>query len=510
MTHNDSPLHILAVDIGTSHVKAILYSNRSGIISQESEHYDTYYPRPDLVEQDPDEIFAATLKVIKRLMDSSQVSAKEITTFVFAGILQSMIAVDKNGEPLSRALNWADRRSIAQNSFLKTKMDSEVVKQRTGCTLHPMYFLSRLEWFKQEAPDVFNKTERFVSIKEFILQRLFGVKQIDYSVASGTGIWNMKAKDWDRELLSEIDISVNRFSECVETNTILSKGLKNPYATQIGLLEGTPGVIGAFDGGLAHLGSIGIDPNRISLTVSTGAALRRLVTSPRIIPGSEAWCYYLAEDNWLLGGVLHDSGNVLKWFADRMMPEFENNENAYLQLDKMARETPAGAEGLFFIPHLGGERCPHYFPDSKGLIYGLTFTHGLNHMVRAMMEGLSYNLYSVYRMLAPDLKPELVVTGGILKSPTWLKILASFFQRTLWLPRIKETTAWGAVMLAQKAIGSIQSFHELDDFLKPIENQEPDIENRKIYQELLFGYDQLYEKMYGIGNNTKSWTGDKP
>jgi gluconokinase len=504
MVKKDSPLHIISVDIGTSHVKAMLYSNRSGIIGEESEHYETYYPGPDLVEQDPDEIFAATLQVIRRLVESSKVAAKDITTLVFAGIVQSLIAVDKNGNALSRALNWADRRSMAQNSHLKTRMDAEVVKQRTGCTLHPMYFPSRLLWFRQEAPDVVRRTERFISIKEFILQRLFGVKQVDYSIASATGIWNMQSKDWDQELLAEIGISMNRFSECVETNTFLAKGIKNPYAAQIGLLEGTPGVIGAFDGGLAHLGSLGIDPNRMSLTGSTGAALRRLIASPRIIPGSEAWCYYLTEGNWLLGGVLHDSGNVLKWFVDRMMPAVENDEDAYLQLDKLASETPAGADGLFFIPHLGGERCPHYHPDAKGLIYGLTFSHGLNHMVRAMMEGLSYNLYSVYRMLAPDLKPELVVSGGILKSPTWLKILANSFQRTLWLSKIKETTAWGAVMLALKATGAVQNYHELDDFLLPSENQEPEAGTGKIYQDLLAGYDQLYLQMYDTASHLKS------
>jgi gluconokinase len=135
------------------------------------------------------------------------------------------------------------------------------------------------------------------------------------------------------------------------------------------------------------------------------------------------------------------------------------------------------------------------------MIYGLTFSHGLDSMVRAMMEGLSYNLYSVFRMLAPDLKPELVVSGGILKSPTWLIILADFFQRTLWLTRVKETTAWGAVMLALKAIGSIQNYHELDDFIQTTENQKPEIETTQIYHDLLVGYDQLYAKMYGLGNN---------
>jgi gluconokinase len=498
MINNDVPMHLIAVDIGTTHVKAILYRDKSGIIGQESEYYATYYPQPDFVEQDPEEIFGAVLKVIKRLMDNSLTPANGIAALVFAGIAQSLIPVDNKGNALSRSFNWADKRSLAQNSFLKTKLDSEVVKQRTGCTLHPMYFLSRLAWIKEETPDVFNKAERFISIKEFVLERLFGVQQVDHSIASSTGIWNMHTKNWDQDLLSEIGVPVNRFSECVEPTTLLSNGLNHSYALQVGLLEGTPGVIGAYDGGLAHLGSLGINSNRISLTVGTGAALRRWIPSPRVIPGSEAWCYYLAEDNWLLGGVLHDSGNVLKWFVDRFMPSFENKSEAFSQLDALAEGAPAGADGLFFIPHLGGERCPHYFPDSKGFIYGLTFSHGLNHLVRAMMEGLAYNLYSVYRMLAPDLKPELVVSGGILNSPTWLKIVANFFHSTLWLPQIKETTAWGGVMLGLKAIGAVRDFNELDSLIKTSGKQEPEPETQHFYQELLAGYDLLYNKMYGL------------
>jgi gluconokinase len=498
MGNSNNPVQLIAVDIGTTHVKAILYRDKSGIIGQESQTYDTYYPQPDFVEQDPEEIFSAVLIVIKRLIDNTRIPSDSIAALVFAGIAQSLIPVDKQGNALSRAFNWADKRSLKQNSFLKTILDSEDVKQRTGCTLHPMYLLSRLAWIKEETPEIFAKTERFISIKEYVLERLFGVKQVDYSIASCSGIWNMHIKNWDQDLLSEINVPVNRFSECVETTTLLSNGLRQPYASQIGLQEGTPGVIGAFDGGLAHLGSLGMNRTKMSLTVGTGAALRRGITSPQTIPGSEAWCYYLTEDHWLLGGVLHDAGNVMKWFVDRFMFNIENKKDAFLQLDTLAEGTSPGADGLFFIPHLGGERCPHYFPDSKGFIYGLTFSHGLNHMVRAMMEGLTYNLYSVYRMLAPDLQPELVVTGGILNSPVWLKIVANFFQRTLWLPEIRETTAWGGIMLGLKAIGIVKSMDEFDGFLRISGKQEPEKETFQVYQNLLHGYDQLYTKIYGL------------
>jgi len=483
-------IYLLSIDIGTTHTKAILYQQGIGIIGQETESYATYYPRPGFVEQDPDEIFAAVLKATRRLMNNSLVPPHTITAIVFDGILQSLLPVDREGNALCRATTWADTRSIAQNERLKARLDTEEVKQRTGCTLHPMYFLSRLAWIREETPDVFKHAARFISIKEYIIDRLFGAHQVDHSIASGTGIWNMRTMDWDYDLLSEIDLTPDRFSESVEPTSIIPGGLRREYASRLGLLEGTPGVIGASDGALSHLGSVGLATERMSLTVGTGAALRRRMLSPRVIPGSEAWCYYLADGNWLLGGVLHNAGNVLHWFADNLMPPAKVEDEAFIQMNQLAAETSAGADGLFFIPLLSGERCPHYRPNAKGVIFGLTFSHCRSHLVRALMEGLAYNLYSVYQMLAPDSEPELVVTGGILKSPVWLKIVANFFGKTLWLPRIQEVAAWGGVILGLRAMNLVDVAGK----------QDPDMENQKFYRDLIAKYDRLNTEIYSLGS----------
>jgi gluconokinase len=496
-------IYLLSIDIGTTHTKAILYQHGVGIIGQETESYATYYPQPGFVEQDPEEIFAAALKATQRLVNNSHVPPHAIAALVFDGILQSLLLVDREDNALCRATTWADTRSIAQNERLKSRLDAEEVKQRTGCTLHPMYFLSRLTWIRDEIPDVYKHAARFISIKEYIINRLFGVHQVDHSIASGTGIWNMHTMDWDHDLLSEIDISPDCFSECVEPTSFIPGGLRREYASRLGLPEGTPGVIGASDGALSHLGSVGLAAGKMSLTVGTGAALRRRMLSPCTIPGSEAWCYYLAEGNWLLGGVLHNAGNVLRWFADNLMPPAEVEEEVFSQMKRLAAETPAGADGLFFVPLLSGERCPYYRPDAKGFVFGLTFSHNRGHLVRALMEGLAYNLYSVYRMLAPDSEPELVVTGGILKSPVWLKIVANFFGKTLWFPRIQEVAAWGGVILGLKAIGTLSNLEESVNFVDVAGKQDPDQENQRFYRDLIAEYDRLNTEIYNLGKNKK-------
>jgi gluconokinase len=494
--HRKDGTRLISVDIGTTSAKAVLYRKEFGIDGLETESCSTSYPRPGYVEQDPEEVLAAVGRAIRRLVENSRISPDEIDAIVFDGVWQSMVPVGRDGTALARASIWSDTRSIQQNERLKKRLDTEEVKRRTGCSLHPMYFLSRLAWMQEEAPEVFRRADRFVSIKEYVIQRLFGVRKVDLSIASGTGVLNMSTLDWDADLLSEVDLTPDRFSECVEPTLVLP-GLKRESAPRLGLREGTPGVIGAADGAQSHLGSVGLAETRMSLTVGTGAALRRRMSSPGIVPGTEAWCYYLAEGNWLHGGVLLDAGNALRWFADTLMPPAGESEEVFSLMNSLSAEIPVGAEGLCFIPLFGGERCPHYRPQAKGALYGLTFSHTRAHLVRALMEGLAYNLYSVYRMLVPDSEPDLVVTGGILKSPTWLQIVADFFGKTLWLPRIPEAAAWGGVLLGLRALGAIRSLEESTALVDFAGKREPDQQRNAEYRKLHRTYEQLYLDLYG-------------
>ena len=487
---------LISVDIGTTSAKAVLYRQEIGIDGLETESCTTSYPRPGYVEQDPEEILAAVGRAIGRLVENTRISPGDIDAVIFDGVWQSMVPVDRSGTATARASLWADTRSIQQNERLKKRLDTEEVKQRTGCSLHPMYFLSRLAWMQEEAPDVFQRADRFVSIKEYVIQRLFGVRKVDISIASGTGLLNMSTRDWDADLLSEVNLTPDRFSECVEPTFVLP-GLRRESASLLGLREGTPGVIGAADGAQSHLGSVGLAETRMSLTVGTGAALRRRTSFPGIVPGTEAWCYYLAEGNWLQGGVLHDAGNALRWFADTVMPPAGEGEDVFSLMNSLSAGIPVGAEGLCFIPLFGGERCPHYRPQAKGALYGLTFSHTRAHLVRALMEGLAYNLYTVYRMLVPDSEPDLVVTGGILKSPTWLQIVADFFGKTLWLPRMPEAAAWGGVLLGLRALGAIRSLDESTSLVDFAGKRDPDPARSALYRDLLGTYEQLYADLYG-------------
>ena len=488
---------ILAVDIGTTSAKAIaVHLGRRDILARVSKDYPTIYKSSGIVEQEPNDVLAAAVQVLARVVELGKVDARNVLGISFSGIWQSMIPVDENGNPLSRAILWADQRSLKQSLRLSAELDAGDIKSRTGCTIHPMYFPSRLLWFKEEAPEILARTRAFISIKEYVMSRLFGELYADKSVASGTGIWRMAAMDWDEDLLKHIGLTRQYLPRIVEPTFVFQKGLQSDFAHQTGLIPGTPGVIGAADGALAHLGGVGLSEERMSLTVGTGSALRLKKREPFINPENQAWCYYMVENNWLTGGVIQDAGNVLDWFTKNFMEASSEETDVFGLLNQYAAEIDPGAEGLTFLPFMSGERCPYNRPDIRGAIYGLNFSHTKRHFARAVMEGIAFRISSVYRMLAGDQCPDLVVTGGLLKSSVWLKIISDYLGKRLWFPGETETAAWGAILVGLKALGVVNTLEALDEFVSTAAFHEPDADTNIVYQRIDRYYRQLYQKIY--------------
>jgi gluconokinase len=487
--------HIISVDIGTSSAKGMLCTVAGTIVAQERAAYPCYFPQPGWVEQDADEVLAGVVKVIGQLVERCDLAASSIEAIVFGGIWNSLLPLDADDRPLCRALTWADHRSTEENALLRARLDNEAVKAATGCSLHPMYFLSRILWFKNHAPDVYARTARFASIKEYILSRLYGTRVVDRSIASGTGVWNMAKGDWDYDLLASVGLSEACFSECVEP-TSLVRGLKPSYASAMGLSQGAPGVVGAADGALAHLGTVGLAEGRMSLSVGTSIALRQRREKPQTVRGSEAWCYYLADGSWLQGGVAHDGGATLRWFANNVLGADSDDDSVFGEMNDLARDVVPGAAGLRFFPLFGGERCPNYRPDAHGGVVGLSFNHGRPHLSRALYEGLAFCIRALYQMLGGDRRPDLVVTGGILKSPVWLEIVADCLGRPLWRPAVDETAAWGGVVLGLKAIGAFPDLAAASSLVGASGSIEPVAARGAAYERIMSDYDRLYARLY--------------
>lgn len=495
--------YIIALDIGTTSTKGILCNvhdfkrmHTTGqpvveIAGSDSSSYPSFFPKPGYAEQDPDHILEAVVTVVSSL--TKNIPPKDVRAVVFSGILHSMLPVDTNCRPLTRVLLWNDMRAKKQSDILFSRVDDNDVHRRTGCTIHPMYYPARLLWFKQEAGDILKKTHKFISIKEYVLHNFFGKFVTDRSTASGTGIWNLTTQDWDQDLLAELGFDWRLFSEVLEPTTEVG-GLRREFAMKMGLNTGTPWIIGATDGPLAHLGSVGIDKNAMSLTVGTSAALRKIETKPTVHIETGLWCYYLTDGFWITGGVIQDAGNVFNWLSEVI---FEKDVRTVFDLvEKSAETVPPGADGLFYFPYMSGERSPHYNPDARAAVIGMTFSHKREHILRSLMEGVCYRISTLYNVLSEGKDYRLVLTGGIVDSPAWMQITADFLGRNLWKPGRRYAVAWGALLLALKALGAIDFPADIQWFVQTGDRIDYDPGTHSRYKEIRTLYEQYYRRLF--------------
>ncbi len=483
---------IIALDIGTTSTKGLLHSMERGAIASCAREYRTYFSGPGMAEQDPEEVLNVVVEVVRELVQKRPDPAEE-TALAFGGILHSILPVDRDGACMARALIWSDMRAREQCARLREQLDLEDVHRRTGCPVHPLYLAPRLLWYKEEEPHIFNEASRFISIKEYVLYRLFGEYVVDRSIASGTGLMNNQSLDWDSDLLYKTGISQNRLSKIVDTDHRLA--LRREFAEALGLKAGTIGIIGGSDGPLAHLGSVGTDPAYMSLTIGTSAALRKAVQKPTVVPGTEAWCYYMTDNTWALGGVVHDAGNLFTWFSDRFLLK-SSEQGVFDLLDRSQRNLQPGADGLYFLPFMNGERSPFYNPLASAAMVGMTFSHGREHIIRAMAEGISFRVHSVHNALDPKRQADLVLTGGILRSPAWMQITADFLGRRLYRASHFSASAWGAALIAMRALGFIDSMDTMNKMVKPVPAVEFDAAKHEAYRDVLSGYEQYYRKLF--------------
>lgn len=260
--------YMIGVDIGTTSTKSVLYDENGTFIMKHQIGYDLHTPNVDVSEENPDELFDAVLMTIKYIMRESKVNQDDIKFVSFSAQMHSLIAMDQQHQRLTNNITWADNRTAKYATVINEVHDGNAIYQRTGTPIHPMSPLAKIFWMKHEWQDVFQRTAKFADIKTYIFYHLFDRYIIDYSMASATGMFNLETLDWDVGALELLGISEEMLPELVPT-TYVMKGMKERYATLMGLNEDTPFVIGASDGVLSNLGVNSVGKGEVAVTIGT-------------------------------------------------------------------------------------------------------------------------------------------------------------------------------------------------------------------------------------------------
>lgn len=482
--------YMLGVDIGTTSTKAVLYRETGEIIAQASHGYDLYTPDVFTAEQDPLEIFMAVKLSIKQAMAGA--AAEDLTLISFSSAMHSVIGMDQGGLPVTPCITWADNRSAEWTKRIEEEFNGHEIYHRTGTPLHPMSPLSKIAWLQHDCPNMVQNVEKYIGIKEYVFHQFFGKYVVDYSIASATGLFNIEKLDWDSEALKVAGITREKLSELKPTTEIMT-GCDEDIAKEIGISTDTRFVIGASDGVLSNIGVNAIKEGEVAVTIGTSGAIRTVIPKPRTDEKGRIFCYALTENHWVIGGPVNNGGMVLRWVRDEFAAsEVETakrlNIDAYEVLTQIASKVPPGANGLLFHPFLAGERAPLWNSDVRGSFFGLTLNHKKEHMVRAALEGVIFNLYSVYLALVEIMDhpvTSIKATGGFSKSELWRQMMADIFDEPVVVPKSYESSCLGACLLGLYALKKIDSFEVAGKLVGHTHSHKPQPENAERYQDLI-------------------------
>ncbi|SFF26025.1 gluconate kinase, FGGY family [Paenibacillus algorifonticola] len=491
----------IGLDIGTTSTKAVAFGPQGHIRGIHSEDYPLIYPRSSWVEQDPEILLEAAVTAIREVMRRSGADANELIGIGISSAMHSLIVLDRSNTPITRSIIWADNRSSGQVKRLKEELAGNQIYLRTGTPMHPMSPLSKILWLKEEDPGCYEQAGMFLGIKEYILFRLFGRFVMDCSLASATGLFNLREFDWDQEVLELLNIREEQLPALVPPTEVLS-GLPPVWAERMGIGADTPFVIGAGDGVLANLGVGAIEPGELAVTIGTSGAIRMMSDTPITDALGRTFCYALNEQHWVIGGATSNGGIVLSWLREKLASaEWEeavrHGADIYELMIKSAASIAPGADGLLLLPFLSGERAPYWNASARGVFFGLSLQHQREHLIRAGLEGVIYSILSVGEALQEIAGParEIRASGGFAKSAIWRQMLSDMLGREVLVPESCEASALGAAILAMQALGHISSLNEARSWIHIVNRHEPCLDRHAIYSELFAVYTRLYERL---------------
>ena len=486
--------YVIGVDIGTTSTKAVAYTETGDVLESAGAPCEVFTDAGGMHELEPAQVFDAVITVLLEVTEHSA-APEDVVAVSFSCAMHSLILVDETGKPLTRAFTWADRRSEPYAAMLRNSDAGRRIYRQTGVPNHAMSPLSKLLWLKATRSDLFSRAARFISLKEYVWWRFFGKYRVDYSIASATGLLDIRSRGWNEESLALSGIRPKQLSELVSCEH-RETALLAPWRS-LGFPEGTPFVIGGSDGCLANLGSGAVRVGETALTIGTSGAVRMAVPAPETDAGERLFSYILSEELYICGGATNNGGNAVQWYADLVFGKGRWDIAALDRLVAEADSVAPGCEGLIFLPYLLGERAPIWNAEATGVFFGVRSNHEQRHFMRAVLEGVSYSLRQIGASLEETIGPirQIHASGGFIRSASWLQMIADVFFKKVLVMGAADASATGAAMLGWKAIGVINDLETAAGLARPAAEYEPDAGRHSAYEKNYRLFTQLYERL---------------
>ena len=476
---------LIGLDVGTGGARAVAIDESGEIAAEAASEYPLHSPRPGWTEQDPADWWEGAKEVVRKVATDAR---EQVDGIGLTGQMHGSVFLDASDQIVRPALLWNDQRTHRQCEQITRAVGEERLISIAGNPALTGFQAPKIVWLKEEEPENFGWVSRVLLPKDYVRLQLTGEYATDASDAAGTLLLDMQARDWSVEILDALEIPKEWMPEVYEgpENTgVLREGV----AEELGVPQGIPVAAGGGDNAAAAVGTGIVGPGLVNSSVGTSGVLFAHATEFNPDPSGRlhAFCHAVPGAYHLMGVTL-SAGGSLSWWRETLGGDYD-------ELVEAASDVSPGSEGLVFLPYLSGERTPHLDPKARGAFFGLTARHGVQHMTRAVMEGVVFSLRdSLEIMRGLDVPVEDVrATGGGARSDLWRQLQADIYGTPIRRTVADEGPAYGAALLAGVASGTYAGVEEATSVVVLREQTtEPDPERMKIYEEHYEVYRSLY------------------
>ena len=497
---------ILAHDLGTTGNKATLYDQQGLLRGSAFCAYDTDYPHNNWAEQDPEDWWNAVCTSTRELLQETGVSAGEVAGIVFSGQMMGCVPLDRNARPLRKAIIWADQRAVKQVRWLEQRISGEEVYRITGHRLGASYSLSKILWLRDHQPEIYRATYKFVHAKDAIIARLTGNFVTDLSDASGMNLLDLERGSWSERLLEAAELDPAQLPE-LRHSTDVAGEVRPEVAEEIGLAAGTPVITGGGDGACASAGAGVVSEGPAYNYIGSSSWIGIASAKPIYDPDFKTFTFaHVVPGLFMPIGTMQTAGAAYQWTRDQLCPaEAQAAESlgisAYELMNLKAESSPAGANGLIFLPYLMGERSPRWNPEARGAFIGLTIRHTRADMIRAVLEGVTLNLRVILdalRSQGAEIEVMRVIGGGA-RGRFWNQILADVYGLPVHrLSILEEATSMGAALIGGVGIGLYPDFSMIEKMNQTAAIIEPDPTAQAAYDRIYPIFDAAYDALVPV------------
>jgi xylulokinase len=500
--------YLVGVDLGTSSTKAALYDTGGSLVAEASLEVPLYYPRPGVVAQENDDFYRTAAQTVNRCIQSSGIDPRDVAAIAFDSQMAGVGSVDEDYRPATRFDSWLDMRCQPYIEWMD-RQAGDLVTRLTGCPPTCDHGPKML-WWKNERPEEYHRIAKFVMPSAIVAGAVAGLKGdqafIDHTFIHFSGFSDAQQGAWSKELCDLFGMDMEKLPRIVAPWEVIGE-VTEKAAADFGLAPGTPVAAGAGDTAANALGAGITRPGMLFDVAGTASVLagctdayvadvrqRALLTMRSVIPGL-----------WHPLAYIGGGGLALRWFRDQFYTVLNGQPQVlegdlYDEMVAWAGQAPAGADGLFFSPHLGGRICPAG-PSMRGAWVGFSWGHTQAHFFRAILESVAYE-YAYYLGILRDLLPDLRliearVIGGGARSALWNQIKADVLGVPFQRLQGSEFGTWGCALIAGKAAGLFDDLAQQAEAAAGASGDEarPNPANQAIYAPLVARYVQLQQHL---------------